>query len=206
MPNDYFVMNQKSHLRKMFIVSKERLLGLEEAIQIIRKMWTEDPSLHLMASIFRIKNTFCNPKPIQKPSSPIMVGGNGERLSPRIVAKYADACNLFGSAETVKRKLSILKEHCRSVGRDYDSILKTKLGVVALDDDKEMARKRLQQIIMGIPEEQINEFAIYGTPEDVLRQKESFEDAGIQHLIVDLDPSREIEALDIFANNIIKRS
>ncbi len=157
-----------------------------------------------MASIFQIKNAFCNPKPIQKPSPPIMVGGNGERLSPRIVAKYADACNLFGSAETVKRKLSISKEHCRSVGRDYDSILKTKLGVVVIDDDKEMARKRFQQIIRGIPEEQINEFAIYGTPEDVLRQKESFEDAGIQYLIVDLDPSREIEALDIFTNNIIE--
>jgi len=73
-----------------------------------------------------------------------MVGGSGERQTLRIVAKYADACNLFGSAETVKRKLSILKEHCRSVGRDYDSILKTKLGLVVIDDDKEMARKRLQ--------------------------------------------------------------
>lgn len=100
-----------------------------------------------------------------------MVGGSGERQTLRIVAKYADACNLFGSAETVKRKLSILKEHCRNVGRDYDSILKTNLGVVVIDDNEEMARKRLQQISKGIPEEQINEFAIYGTPEDVLRQK-----------------------------------
>ena len=189
-----------------FPSAKERLLRLEEAIQIIRKMWTEEPSASFDGQYYQIKNAFCNPKPIQKPSPPIMVGGSGERQTLRIVAKYADACNLFGSAETVKRKLSILKEHCRSVGRDYDSILKTKLGVVVIDDDKEMARKRLQQIIKGIPEEQINEFAIYGTPEDVLRQKESFEDAGIQYLIVDLDPSREIEALDIFANNIIKRS
>ena len=189
-----------------FPSAKERFLRLEEAIQIIRKMWTEDPSASFNGQYYQIKNAFCNPKPIQKPSPPIMVGGSGERQTLRIVAKYADACNLFGSAETVKRKLSILKEHCRSVGRDYDSILKTKLGVVVIDDDKEMARKRLQQIIMGIPEEQINEFAIYGTPEDVLRQKESLEDAGIQYLIVDLDPSREIEALDIFANNIIKRS
>jgi F420-dependent oxidoreductase-like protein len=189
-----------------FPSAKERLLRLEEAIQIIRKMWTEEPSASFDGQYFQIKNAFCNPKPIQKPSPPIMVGGSGERQTLRIVAKYADACNLFGSAETVKRKLSILKEHCRSVGRDYDSILKTKLGVVVIDDDKEMARKRLQQIIKGIPEEQINEFAIYGTPEDVLRQKESFEDAGIQYLIVDLDPSREIEALDIFADNIIKRS
>ncbi|MFZ0896523.1 MAG: LLM class F420-dependent oxidoreductase [Candidatus Nitrosopolaris sp.] len=189
-----------------FPSAKERFLRLEEAIQIIRKMWTEEPSASFNGQYYQIKNAFCNPKPIQKPSPPIMVGGSGERQTLRIVAKYADACNLFGSAETVKRKLSILKEHCRSVGRDYDSILKTKLGVVVIDDDKEMARKRLQQISKGIPEEQINEFAIYGTPEDVLRQKESLEDAGIQYLIVDLDPSREVEALDIFANNIMKRS
>ena len=185
---------------------KERFLRLEEAIQIIRKMWTEEPSASFNGQYYQIKNAFCNPKPIQKPSPPIMVGGSGERQTLRIVAKYADACNLFGSAETVKRKLSILKEHCSSVGRDYDSILKTKLGLVVIDDDKEMARKRLQQISKGIPEEQINEFAIYGTPEDVLRQKESLEDAGIQYLIVDLDPSREVEALDIFANNIIRKS
>jgi F420-dependent oxidoreductase-like protein len=183
---------------------KERFLRLEEAIQIIRKMWTEEPSASFNGQCYQIKNAFCNPKPIQKPSPPIMVGGSGERQTLRIVAKYADACNLFGSAETVKRKLSILKEHCRSVGRDYDSILKTKLGLVVFDDNKEMARKRLQQA--GIPEEQINELAIYGTPEDVLGQKESLEDAGIQYLIVALDPSREVEALDIFANNIIKRS
>lgn len=189
-----------------FPSAKERFLRLEEAIQIIRKMWTEEPSASFNGQYYQIKNAFCNPKPIQKPSPPIMVGGSGERQTLRIVAKYADACNLFGSAETVKRKLSILKEHCRNVGRDYDSILKTKLGVVVIDDDKEMARKRLLRISKGIPEEQINEFAIYGTPEDVLRQKESLEDAGIQYLIVDLDPSREVEALDIFANHIIKRS
>jgi F420-dependent oxidoreductase-like protein len=183
---------------------KERFSRLEEAIQIIRKMWTEEPSASFNGQYYQIKNAFCNPKPIQKPSPPIMVGGSGERQTLRIVAKYADACNIFGSAETVKSKLSILEEHCRSVGRDYDSILKTKLGLVIIDDNKEMARKRLQQA--GIPEEQINEFAIYGTPEDVLRQKESLEDAGIQYLIVNLDPSREVEALDIFANNIIKRS
>jgi F420-dependent oxidoreductase-like protein len=189
-----------------FPSAKERFLRLEEAIQIIRKMWTEEPSASFNGQYYQIKNAFCNPKPVQKPSPPIMVGGSGERQTLRIVAKYADACNLFGSAETVKRKLSILKEHCRSVGRDYDSILRPKLGVVVIDDDRETARKRLQQISKGIPEEQINEFAIYGTPEDVLRQKESLEDAGIQYLIVDLDPSREVEALDIFANHIIKRS
>ena len=184
---------------------KERFVRLEEAIQIIRKMWTDEPSTSFNGKYYQIKNAYCNPKPVQKPSPPIMIGGSGERQTLRIVAKYADACNLFGSAETVKRKLSILKENCRNVGRDYESILKTKLGVVLIDEHKESARKRLQQIIK-VPEEQVDEFAIYGSPEDVLKQKESLEDAGIQYLIVDLDPSKELEALDIFASEIIKKS
>jgi len=71
-----------------------------------------------------------------------MVGGSGERQTLKIVAKYADACNLFGSVETVKRKLGVLKEHCKSVGTDYDSILKTKLGLVLIDKDKERWQRK----------------------------------------------------------------
>jgi hypothetical protein len=92
---------------------KERFVRLEEAIQIIRKMWTDEPSTSFNGRYYQIKNAY----------------------------------NLFGSAEKVKRKLSILKEHCSNVRRDYESILKTKLGVVVIDDDKETAGKRLQQII-----------------------------------------------------------
>jgi F420-dependent oxidoreductase-like protein len=185
--------------------NQERLVRLEEAIQIIRKMWTEEPFASFNGKYYQIRNAYCNPKPIQKPSPPIMVGGSGKRRTLKIVAKYADACNLFGSAETIKRKLNILKEHCKSVGRDYNSILKTKLGAIVVDDNKEMAKTRVQQTFKGIPDEQINEFVIYGTPEDVLRQIELLEEVGIQYLIVDLEPSRELEALDVFANKVIKK-
>jgi len=187
---------------------KERFLRLEEAIQIIRKMWTDEPSTSFNGKYYQIKNAYCNPKPLQKPSPPIMIGGTGERHTLRIVAKYGDACNLFGSVETVKRKLGILKEHCKSIGRDYDSILKTKLVRVVIEDDRELARKRSQEIISQVvkmPEEQVDEFAIYGPPEDVLRQKELFEEAGIQYLIVNLDPSKGLEALNNFAE-ISKKS
>ena len=188
-----------------FPPTSERLSRLEEAIQVIRKMWTEEPSASFNGIYYQICNAYCNPKPIQKPSPPILVGGSGERKTLKIVAKYADACNLFGSAETVKRKLNILKEHCKSVGRDYDSILKTKLGFVVVDDDKQVAEDKIKHIFKGMPEEQIREFAIYGTPEDLLRQVAQFEQVGIQYLIVDLDPSREFEALDLFANKIIRK-
>jgi F420-dependent oxidoreductase-like protein len=188
-----------------FPSNQERLLRLEEAIQIIRKMWTEEPTASFNGKYYQIHNAYCNPKPIQKPSPPILVGGSGERKTLKIVAKYADACNLFGSAETLKRKLNILKEHCKSVGRDYDSILKTTLGAIIIDDDNEIAKKRVQQITKGMPEEQIREFAIYGTSEGVLRQIKLLEEVGIQYLIVDLDPSRELEALEMFANIVMKK-
>ncbi len=183
----------------------ERLSRLEEAIQIIRKMWTEEPSASFNGKYYQIRNAYCNPKPIQEPSPPILVGGSGERKTLKIVAKYADACNLFGSAQTVKRKLIILKEHCKSVGRDYDSILKTKLGVIMINNEAQIAEKKIKQIFKGMPEEQIREFAIYGTSEDVLKQIEMLEQVDIQYLIVDLEPSRELEALDVFANKIIKK-
>jgi F420-dependent oxidoreductase-like protein len=189
-----------------FPTTKERLLRLEEAIQIIRKMWTEEPAATFNGKYYHINSAYCNPKPIQKPSPPIMIGGSGERFTLKIIAKYADACNLFGSTETVKRKLSILREHCKSVGRDYDSILKTKLGLIVIDNDKKMVEKRLHQIISnGIPEERVREFVVYGTPDDVLKQIELLEEVGIQYLIVDLEPYRELEALEVFGNTIVKK-
>lgn len=188
-----------------FPPASERLSRLEEAIQIIRKMWTEEPSASFNGKYYQIRDAYCNPKPIQKPSPPILVGGGGERKTLKIVAKYADACNLFGSVETVKRKLNILKEHCKTIGRDYDSILKSKLAIIVVDDDKQTSEKKIEQIFKGMPEEQIREFAIYGTPEDVLKQIELFEQVDIQYLIVDLDPTRELEALDVFTNKIIRK-
>ena len=188
-----------------FPSNQERLLRLDEAIQVIRKMWTDEPYASFNGKYYQIRNAYCNPKPIQKPSPPILVGGSGERKTLKIVAKYADACNLFGSPETVRKKLDILKEHCKRVGRDYNSILKTKLSVIIVDDNNDMAINRVRKTFGGMPEEQIKEFVIYGTPEDVSRQIEILEQVGIQYLIVDLEPYRELEALDTFASKVINK-
>jgi F420-dependent oxidoreductase-like protein len=188
-----------------FPSNQERLLRLEEAIQVIRKMWTEEPNASFEGKYYQIKNAYCNPKPMQKPSPPILVGGSGERKTLKIVAKYADACNLFGSPDTLKKKLDILREHCKSVGRDYDSILKTKLATIVVDENKEMADNRMQEAFKGVPEEQIKEFVIYGTPEDIQSQIRALEQVGIQYLIVNFEFSRELEALDTFANTVITK-
>jgi alkanesulfonate monooxygenase SsuD/methylene tetrahydromethanopterin reductase-like flavin-dependent oxidoreductase (luciferase family) len=117
------------------------------------------------------------------------------------VAKYGDACNIFGSVETVKHKLEVLREHCRSVGRDYESILKTKLGHVVIDKNKE----KVTEAIKAMPEDRRREYVIYGTPEEVRKQVEAFRDAGIEYLIVNLEPDNELHALDLFASEVVKK-
>jgi len=183
---------------------QERLNRLEEAIRIIRDMWTKEPTSSFIGKYYQVRDAYCNPKPIQKPSPPILVGGGGERRTLKIVAKFADACNLIGSVETINRKLTVLRQHCETVGRDYDSILKTKLCTVIINDDANAAKKRVQEILNGMPEEQIREFAIYGTHEEVYRQIELFERAGIEYIIVNLEPSHEVDSLERFAKEIIQ--
>jgi F420-dependent oxidoreductase-like protein len=183
---------------------KERMRRLEEAVQIIRKMWTEDHA-SFDGKFYRIHDAYCNPKPIQKPHPPIMIGGAGDRETLKIVAKYADACNVFGSVETVRRKLKILRDHCQAVGRDYDSILKTKLGRVMIDRDRQKLEARVAEAKKGIPEEMWNEFALHGTPDEVRRQVEGFRDAGVDYFIVNLEVERELEALELFGKEVVKK-
>jgi F420-dependent oxidoreductase-like protein len=179
---------------------KERMRRLEEAVQIIRKMWTEERTT-FSGKFYEIRDAYCNPKPIQKPRPPIMIGGSGERRTLKIVAKYGDACNLFGSAETVKKKLEVLRKHCDSVGRDYQSITKSRLGRVVIDKDRE----KVKEAIEGMSQERRREYAIYGTPEEVRRQVENFRDAGIDYLILNLQPDRELQALELFADEVVKK-
>ncbi len=183
---------------------KERMRRLEEAIQVIKAMWTEDRA-NFQGKYYQIKNAYCNPKPIQKPHPPIMVGGSGERQTLKIVAKYADACNIFGSTDTVKTKLKVLRDHCNAVGRDYDSILKTKLGRVMIDKDKSALQTRVAKAMKGVPEERVKEMLTSGTPEEVKRQVEGFRDAGIEYFIVNFEPQRELEALELFGSEVVQK-
>jgi F420-dependent oxidoreductase-like protein len=183
---------------------KERLQRLEEAVQIIQRMWTEK-QVSFDGKFYTIRDAFCEPKPIQKPHPPILIGGAGERETLRIVAKYADACNLFGSPNTIRSKLQILRNHCKRVGRDYDAILKTKLGTVIIDDDLDRLQRRIAERFKDFPENMRSEMITYGRPDDVHRQIEAFREAGIEYFITNFEPERELEALDLFGNTVVKQ-
>lgn len=107
----------------------ERFERLEEALQICLQMWSENNG-PFDGRHYQLAETLCVPAPISKPHSPIMIGGGGERRTLRLVARYADACNLFATSPAeVAHKLDVLRAHCAAEGRDYDRIDKTVLFV-----------------------------------------------------------------------------
>jgi F420-dependent oxidoreductase-like protein len=113
----------------------ERFERLEEAIQICQQMWSDNEGPYL-GKHYQLAETINVPQALQQPHPPILVGGGGEKKTLRMVAQYADACNLFGSSpEEVGHKLEVLREHCDRLGRDYDAIKKTIIGRVDPDGD-----------------------------------------------------------------------
>jgi F420-dependent oxidoreductase-like protein len=101
----------------------ERFERLEEALQICLQMWSDDDGPY-NGKHYQLARTLNVPQPLQRPHPPILIGGGGERKTLRLVAQYADACNLFAGPE-LERKLDILRSHCEELGRDYDAIQKT---------------------------------------------------------------------------------
>jgi F420-dependent oxidoreductase-like protein len=107
----------------------ERFERLEETLQICLQMWSDDNG-PFNGRHYQLAETLCVPPPISRPHPPILVGGGGEKKTLLLVARYADACNLFGSSpQDVGHKLDVLRSHCADEGRDYDRIDKTVLAV-----------------------------------------------------------------------------
>jgi len=110
----------------------ERFERLEEAIQICLQMWSDDNGPY-NGKHYQLAETLCSPLPVSAPRPRILIGGSGERKTLRLVAQYADACNLFGDANVIDHKLAVLRRHCDDVGRDPAEIEVTALIMVPDD-------------------------------------------------------------------------
>jgi F420-dependent oxidoreductase-like protein len=113
----------------------ERFERLEETLQICRQMWSDDEGPYV-GKHYQLAETICSPRPLQQPGPRVLIGGMGEQKTLRLVARYADACNLFAvDHETVAHKIDVLARHCDAENRDPDSIQKTIIfGTNPLDD------------------------------------------------------------------------
>jgi F420-dependent oxidoreductase-like protein len=150
---------------------------LEEALQIAKQMWsTNNGPYHGKHN--RLEETLCSPQPLSRPHPPILVAGGGEQKTLRLVAQYADACNLFGSPGTVRGKLAILRQHCDVLGRDYASIEKTTLGTADLRPGKMTAA-------------------------DVIALCKDLAEVGVHHALFNIPDVHDIAPLEVFGREII---
>jgi F420-dependent oxidoreductase-like protein len=106
----------------------ERFSRLEETVQICLQMWSADDG-PFVGKHYQLAETLCVPQPISQPRPPIMIAGGGEKKTLRLVARYADACNIVGSPAEIAAKLDILRGHCETEGRDYGTITVTVMSV-----------------------------------------------------------------------------
>ena len=106
---------------------RERFVALEETLRLAEQMWRGDPT-PFVGGLLRLEQPICSPRPTSEPRPPILIGGSGERKTLRLVARHADACNLFDIPDggaTIRRTLDVLAEHCREVRRPFTAIEKT---------------------------------------------------------------------------------
>jgi F420-dependent oxidoreductase-like protein len=119
----------------------ERFERLEELLRIAHQMWRGDEE-PFTGEHYQLGRPLNSPNSLQRPHPPILVGGGGERKTLRLVARYADACNLFPGPQ-LPGKLEVLRRHCEAEGRDYDEIEKTTAAIVDLSDDRQAGLSRL---------------------------------------------------------------
>lgn len=161
----------------------ERMDRLEDALRICRAMFDDDRAT-VTGRHHRVADALNFPRPIQAGGPQILIGGSGERRTLRLVAQYADACNLFGDVDTIRHKLTVLADHCRDVGRDSGDITKTRYTTLVIAPTKEQAERRFEQLpgTAGLSDELRSLYAV-GDPDTVCENVQAFFDAGIDGIV-----------------------
>jgi F420-dependent oxidoreductase-like protein len=171
----------------------ERFERLEEALQIARAMFTEERAT-VSGKHFRADGALNNPKPIRG-DIPIMIGGSGERKTLRMVAQYADGCNLFGDVDRTRHLLGVLESHCDRLGRDPAEITKTRTGTLAIAPSHEQALEKIEQLRRAGASEQRLATTMVGDPDEVAEQAQAFADVGIEGLTFSMADSHDLETV-----------
>jgi len=183
-----------------------RIAQLREAVKIIKKMWTEDePSFH--GQHYTIDKAINSPKPIQKPHPPILIGGEGRRLTLRVVAELADRCNFGGpiTPQRYKELVEVLGEHCRKVGRKIDQIEKTLIvDYTVIAKNRAALNEKIRKFKpKSVSKAQFIEGNLVGTPEEVISRIGEFIDIGVTYIMMRFPDMMKNEPIRLFADEVM---
>jgi F420-dependent oxidoreductase-like protein len=162
-----------------FYTMRERLERLDEACAVIRSLWTQQRS-QFDGRHYRLADAPLDPKPIQKPHPELMIGGGGERVTLRVVARHADHWNVWGGPKVLAHKSEILEEHCSKVGRDSRSIVRS-VNMALLFTDKQSEIDRLAEAItsrLGAHAANAMDVCLAGTPGQIREKLHAVRAAG----------------------------
>jgi F420-dependent oxidoreductase-like protein len=176
---------------------------LEDALRLLPLLWGEGSPPFEGSTVSAARLT-CYPRPIQE-RIPILVGGSGEKKTLRLVARHADACNLFGRPEAIRRKVEVLRRHCADIGRDPDEIEVTHLVDVMTATDRKALRARVEQLRgRDMPADAFVARHNAGTVEDQLAHIASYHDVGAAHSLVVMPDVHLEGSIETFGSVIAK--
>lgn len=179
----------------------DRLRSLREAVQVIRAMWTEEEAV-FEGRYHQVHGAINQPKGVQRPHIPLLIAGGGEKVTLKLVAEYGDACNVGGDVQTIRQKFAILKDHCATVGRAYESIHRTITTFASIGETDEQAWVKIPQELLQGFGNLINSTLI-GSPATIRRGLAELEDAGVQEVILTFPDILQLDTLRFFAREFI---
>lgn len=181
-----------------------RLAQLDEALMLQKLLWQEERA-SFSGRYYRLHEAWCSPKPVRRPHPPILIGGGGERVLLRLVARHADVWNGAGDVAEFRRKLEVLRAHCAAEGRSFDAIEKSWFGNVILDADAARAETRLARVAAawGMSPDQMASRALAGTPERVVERVREYAALGVTHFIGMFGRVDDLRSTRLFAERVL---
>ena len=171
-----------------------RLAKLREATKIIHTL-LDDGKVTYHGTYYTLENATLGTRPVQK-HVPILVGGGGERVTLKITARHADWWHGFGTPDVIRHKLTVLKEHCAAVGRDFNAIAPTTGGGLLVRDDLNLVDKRMREVSARNKVEAPNRPAVLGSPDDIAKRLLEYHKIGVKGFLFGMSPPYDRETIE----------
>jgi F420-dependent oxidoreductase-like protein len=180
-----------------------RIRQMEEGLTVIKKLWTEEHASYV-GKYYRLENALCDPKPVQRPHPPITIGGGGEKLLLRAVARHADIWNYFPAPlPEFEHKSHVLDEHCRALGRDPQSLQRSMMTPTVTAEWEKEVRDQLEGAKQRGYMWTLSGNFVQGTPDIVVPRYRDYIRRGVSFFIVQLPDGRNLKQIEFVAKHLI---